>query len=231
MPSLAESEHNSDPPVVTSEERIQALTSLLQGKGHPIPAWLEDLLVAGPRLELWPPVTYRPNRVIITEFLARWLKYAGLSAEECLQWLEPYCLEVLAQYSKSGPSAIRHGTKANTRWVYKSPYEFDFVAMAQEPLPGFEGSPPYMSMFKKWEEEQLQEKIRKPYVGPVFVPVLPVKKRFREQFERAVALAQQKQSEGMGLDEIVVLLNGEGLLSSTGRKWTRGILQKALRDA
>lgn len=210
----------------------QKLEQLLVGK-KPIPPWLEDLLVVGPRLEKWIPPEKRANRVLVTEFLARWLKDAGLSQEECLEWLNPYCLEVLAQYSKSGPSAIRHGTKANVRWVYKSDFVFDFEAIAREVADNPLGTvAAYMPILERWNNLQWEAKEhqRRSYVPPVFVPVVPIKQKFREQFLKAMEFAKQKRSEGVKPGKIVAMLNEQGYLTKTGRKWTLGILSQSLRD-
>ena len=122
---------------------LERLKRLAAKSNRPVPPWLEDLLLHGPRFDQWSPMENRPNRVLLTEFVARWLKYAGVSHEEALEWLLDYCMQILIAYSKSGPSAVRHGTKANTRWVYKSDFIFDFEAMASAPVaPAFDQKPP-----------------------------------------------------------------------------------------
>jgi hypothetical protein len=218
---------------MTAHELTQALIQQLEARQRTVPAWLQDLLQLGPRLEECPPIPYRPNRNMLTEFLARWLKSAGFSQEECLAWLDPYCLVVLGPYSHSGRSAIRHGTKANVRWVYSSDFVFDFEAMAQEPPEaGHEQSAPYISMLWKWYRALEQEKKRKreSYVPPVFPVVLPVKVRFREQYEKGVAVAVQKRSEGMKLFTLAQYLNEQGWKTKTGRAWTPALLSRALAE-
>jgi hypothetical protein len=210
---------------------LERLNRLVEKTNRTIPFWLEDLLLRGPRLEEWQG-TNRPNRVAVTEFLARWLKFAGLSQDECLQWLMPYCCEVLAVYSKSSPSNIRHGTKANTRWVYASAFPFDFEAMVRDlPETVFQGQPAYFPVFEKWREELLQMKIkaRESYVPPVIIPYVPVKERFKEQFQKGVEFARGQKTEGARLTRIVELLNEHGFLTKTGRKWTIAALSQALR--
>ncbi len=211
---------------------LKKLEHVLAGK-RAIPSWLQDLLVAGPRLEKWTPPERRANRVLVTEFLARWLKDAGLSQEECLEWLDPYSLEVLAQYSRSGRSAIRHGTKANVRWVYKSDFVFDFEAIAREVA----GNPlgevaAYMPILERWNDLQWQAKEdkRRSYVPPVFQPIIPCKVRHREQFLKAMEIVKEKKREGMKPGKIVELLNEQGYLTRTGRKWTLGTLSQSLHD-
>ncbi len=213
---------------------LEKLQLLLTKTGRPVPIWLEDLLCHGPRWEHWEPFEMRPDRMILTEFLARWLKYVGLSEEEALEWLMPYCMEILKPYSKSGPSAIRHGTKANTRWVYRSPFPFDFDAIylevAGKTVPG---QPLYKPVFERWHEllYVAKEDARKNYVPPIIPIFVPVKKRFQEQFQKALEFARQKKSEGMRLEQITELLNNQGYLTRTGRKWTATTLHVSLRKS
>lgn len=210
-----------------------SLRGFLSTKGGSIPSWMEDLLLNGPRLEEWKDAPTRPNRVLVTEFLARWLKDQGLAQEECLAWLEPYCCEVLAPYSKSGRSAIRHGTKANIRWVYTSDFRFDFEAMANEASANNpDAAPVYLVMLQMWNTSQWDQKEakRKAYVPPVFEPFVPKKQRFREQFERALAIAQQKKSEGEAMEQITEFLNEQGFLTITGRKWTMATVFRSLKQ-
>ena len=217
--------------IVMEQKYLEQLNQLLEKSNRTAPPWLQDLLLHGPRLELWSPPEKRPNRVLLTEFLARWLKFAGLSREECLDWLLPYCCEVLAQYSKSGMSNIRHGTKANTRWVYASPFPFDFETMVLD-LPATESQGPllYAPVVERWKQqlEEMKIKARESYVPPVFEPFVPVKVRFAEQFKRALEFAQQKRAEGERPEAILRLLNEQGFLTRTGRKWTLGTVNREL---
>src|SRR5579862_5528336 len=167
---------------MTAEAKyLQMLARALEGSKHKIPFWLEDLLLLGPRFELWSLGALKPNRMFLTELLGRWSKFAGLSEDACLSWLMPFCCEVLAKTSKTGPSGIRHGTLANTRWVYKSPFPFDFDAIVRDlPEGAFQNIPPYMPVFARWWDllDEAKEAARRSYVPPVFAPVLAVKQRF-----------------------------------------------------
>jgi hypothetical protein len=212
---------------------LEELERLTGNTGRSIPGWLADLVVCGPRLEEWPSDPAKPNRMVLTEFLARWLKFAGLSQEDCQQWLLAYCCEVLAQYAKSSPSAIRHGTKATTRYVYRSPFPFDFEAMVDDrPEIVFPGQPAYVPILQKWRAELDDAKriARESYRPPEFPPALPpVKERYREQFENALALARQQREKGARLEIIVKMLNDQGFLTRTGRRWNIGTLVNSLK--
>jgi hypothetical protein len=214
-------------------EPLNRLKELVAGLNVTIPPWLEDLVVNGPRYELWPQPNARPNRVILTEFLARWLKASGVSEERALEWLLEYCRQVLAQFSKTGPSGIRHGTRANTRWVYKSNFSFDFDAIAsQVPAPEWAGKPAYMPVFARWDELLVVEKQKAlelyRQTPRVQVP-LSVKERYREKFEEGLKLAREKRALGVELEQITTLLNEAGYPTRTGRKWTLGTLYQTLR--
>jgi hypothetical protein len=209
---------------------LEKLRRLTAKSGRPVPLWLEDLLLHGPRLEHWPSLQNKPNRVTLTEFLARWSKFAGLSQEECLEWLLPYCCEVLARYSKSSPSDIRHGTNSNTRYVYATPYAFDFETLAGD-LPGtMQGYPAYFPVLDKWREllEEMK-RIEAAMIRPQEVPPpRSVKEKYRQQFEEAVEFARRKSAEGTTLIRLAELLNEQGFLTRTGRKWTVITLVRAL---
>jgi hypothetical protein len=170
--------------------------------------------------------------MLLTEMLARWSRSVELSEAECLEWLMPYCCEVLALTSKSGPSLIRHGTKANTRWVYKSNLPFDFEAAIRAMPQPAQPIPAYMPLFAVWWHElgEAKQRARDAYVPPVFLPVLPVKQRHKEAFQKALAFARAREAEGETATRIVELLNAEGLPTATGRKWTLSNLVRALRQ-
>jgi hypothetical protein len=212
---------------------LEELERLTQNTGRKPPSWLADLVLNGPRLESWPSDSGKPNRMMLTEFLARWLKFAGISQEECQEWLLAYCCQVLKPYSKSSPSAIRHGTKATTRWVYRSAFPFDFEKMACGPAEVlFPGQPAYAAILVKWHAELLEAKqlqldnYRPPELPP---PPIPVKARYKEQFEKAMALARQEREKGAKPPAIVETLNEQGFLTRTGRRWTISTLDSCLR--
>jgi hypothetical protein len=216
-------------------DMLNRLRELVASSNVIVPSWLEDLVVHGPRYELWPTaISYCPNRVALTEFLGRWLKAAGVPQDRALDWLLEYCRQVLAQFSKTGPSGIRHGTKANTRWVYKSALSFDFDAIARHELaPDWTGKPAYMHVFHRWRELLPEEKAkeleryRQNYRPPE--RILPVKVRHSERFEQGMKFAREKRAAGEDLEKIRVQLNEAGYPTRTGRKWSNSTLDRELR--
>jgi hypothetical protein len=91
-----------------------------------------------------------------------------------------------------------------------------------------------MSIFTRWwralDLEKQREREQRRAAAAMRPPViLSVKQRFREQFEKGLAIARQKRTEGMRLEELAQFLNEQGWLTRTGRKWTPGILHQSLR--
>lgn len=214
-------------------ELLEQLKQLAATQNATVPFWLEDLVLHGPRYDQWNLPSGRPNRMELTEFLARWLKAKGVSQEQAIQWLLDYCFQVLAPFSKTGPSGIRHGTKANTRWVYNSELFFDFEALAsQPPETQWESKPPYMHVFARFHELLPAEKQRAFQVRLRSIPVqvtLPVKERHREKYQQGLQLAREKVGAGQSLEKIVTALNEAGYPTRTGRRWTTGTLYRSLR--
>jgi hypothetical protein len=210
---------------------LSRLKDLLRESERAMPAWMEELLLHGPRLEEWPEPRMRPNRMEMTEFLARWLKYAGIGRQEALEWLLGYCCEVLSEYSQSGRSQIRHGAKYNVRYVYDGSIECDFSALEGSLPAEFEGRPPFMPVLERWRE-QLEEEKRRRRESYVWVPpvVLSVKERYREQFEKGLQFAREKLGAGEGLAKVLTLMNQQGFLSRTGRRWSASTLMLSLRE-
>jgi Recombinase len=219
--------------MTVDKKYLEILMGLVEKTNHKVPFWLEDLMLLGPRFEEWKLDGLPPNRVLLTEMLGRWSKYAGLSEAESIEWLMPFNCEVLALTSKTDPSGIRHGTRCNTRWVYNSNYLFDFEAFVRDlPETAFQNTPPYMPVFAKWWDLLLEakQKARDSYVPPVFELRLPVKQRYREQFLKSIAVAREKLAEGASMEETAEFLNAQKLPTATGRKWNYGTLRRSLKQ-
>jgi hypothetical protein len=65
-----------------------------------------------------------PQRQDITQYMAAWSRHAGLSEEESCGWLIDYCTIMLSSISPRSPAAIRHSTKSNLRYIYRSAVPF-----------------------------------------------------------------------------------------------------------
>ena len=73
--------------------------------------------------------------------------------------------------------------------------------------------------------------LRPPLPPQPVVEFIPVKKAHREQFEAGLALAREEHAKGTKVKHILEMLEGRGLKTRTGRKWTYGILQSELKKA
>jgi len=56
-----------------------------------------------------------------------------------------------------------------------------------------------------------------------------VKERYRQQYEEALEIIRRERQKNVSAPQIVDLLNSRGFKSSTGAKWTTGILWNAIR--
>jgi len=87
-------------------------------------ACIEDLVGNGLSKDRFPPAVYPPSRQDVTQYLAAWSRYAGLSDQETRDWLIEYTATVLVVISRRTPAAIRHSTKSNIKYIYGSAVEF-----------------------------------------------------------------------------------------------------------
>jgi len=97
---------------------LTALTAVLGDRGtERIYPCIRDLVGNGLVLSRFSADDRTPHRQDITQYLAAWCRYAGLTAEECRTWLTEYCMYVLSSISKTSLSGIRHSTKSNIRYI------------------------------------------------------------------------------------------------------------------
>ena len=186
-------------------------------------ACVEDLIANGLQQRKFADNELQPCRQDIVEFLARWSRYAGMTQEQCLDWLLPFTMDVLSPLSRSSPSSIRHGTKSMTRYIYASEKEFrcgregnrfharctsacgihDQMETGVVPQIVVQISPPIMY-------ERLPVKPKKP----------GLKDANREQFEQALQFIQAERSQNTPRKKILKLLQEGGLQTITGKPWT-----------
>ena len=86
---------------------------------------IRDLVENGLNREQFSNDDNIPSRQDITQYLAAWFKYIGLSADECREWMMEYCIAVLSAMSSSSHSRIRHSTKSNIKYIYGSDATFN----------------------------------------------------------------------------------------------------------
>jgi hypothetical protein len=85
---------------------------------------IRDLVEHGLDLARFSAGEITPQRQDITQYLAAWSRHAGLSEEESCGWLIDYCTIMLSSLSPRSPAAIRHSTKSNLRYIYRSAVPF-----------------------------------------------------------------------------------------------------------
>lgn len=178
-----------------------------------------------------------PSRQDVTQFIAAWFKYIGLSADECREWMIGYCIDVLSAISSSSNSQIRHSTKSNIKYIYKSDVNFNcrrcknrFRAPCEAKCPIY-GEMAHTAKESGAANIVESHKIRAEHGGAdEIVPTRhSVKDKYREQFEKAIEFAQHHLKKRFPKKEIVKLLNDNGFKTRIGRKWSYSTLANELR--
>ncbi len=196
---------------------------------------IRDLVEHGLDLTRFSAGETTPQRQDITQYVAAWLRHAGLSEDESSGWLIDYCVAMLASLSKRSPAAIRHSTKSNLRYIHRSAVPFlcqcadnSFRANCSSDCPVFDDM---QAKLRAKAIEALQPKppfVRPP--TPVIELVLPVKQVYLEQFRLSLRLALEEIQKGTKMGRIIGILNERGLKTRTGRKWNYAILRNELQN-
>jgi hypothetical protein len=194
---------------------------------------IRDLVEHGLDLARFASGEITPQRQDITQYLAAWSRHAGLSEEESSRWLIDYCIDMLSSLSTRTPAAIRHSTKSNLRYIYRSDVPFlcecannRFKAQCSNDCPVFADM---QAKLRARANEALHPRPVSRPPAPIIEPVLPVKKVYQEQFQTGLRLALEEVQKGTKLPRIVEFLNERGLKTRTGRPWKYAILHNELR--
>jgi hypothetical protein len=165
-----------------------------------------------------------PNRQDITQYLAAWCRHVGLTEDACRSWLTEYCVAMLAPISKSSEAGIRHSTKSNVRYIYRSGMAFvcgretnRFRAHCRRDCPAYAGVQANPSNMQQSELSTIHNESQ---VKTALLPVSPVKVIYRDQFQAALRLVHQEIMKGAKKKAILGLLHERGLKTRTGRQWT-----------
>ena len=209
---------------------LTALTAVLGDRGtERIYPCIWDLVGNGLVLSRVSADDRTPQRQDITQYLAAWCRYAGLTAEECRMWLTEYCVDVLSSISKTPLSGIRHSTKSNVRYIYRSGIRFVcereenwFKAKCSANCPAYADSGAKANHKPDCPSDEVHP--TQP-AERVKTTILPVKAIYREQVEEALEFMRLEIRKGTKRERILQLLNERGLKTRTGRKWTYSILQ------
>jgi len=220
-----------------SARHLNALKEILKAKEQGILfLCISDLVANGLTLARFAEGERKPSRQDITQFILAWLKYIGVSAEECENWMIEYCLDMLSVISSSSKSQIRHSTKSNIKYIYRSDVTFDCSCENNAfKAPCDAACPVYKEMFEKYKERLVRaanktyEIVREPTEQKVIFQPISVKEQFRDQFEKALEVIGDFIKQGIAIKNIVKLLNDSELKTRTGKKWTYAVLQTELK--
>jgi hypothetical protein len=211
---------------------LDVLTTLLGDRGKDtLYDCIRDLVEHGLDLTRFAPGEMTPQRQDITQYLAAWSRHAGLNEEESSAWLVDYCAAVLVAISRRTPAAVRHSTKSNLRYIYRSAVPF----LCHGPNSPFRAHccpecPVYADMEAKRQAKAIELAQPRPAFRPPdpVIVSLPVKVANKEQFETGLRLALDEARKGTKMRRIVELLKERGLKTRTGREWNYAILRKEL---
>jgi len=211
---------------------LEKLRKLIEDEAMVYPC-IGDLVSNGLVVSRFAQGEQRPNRQDVTQYLLAWLKSAEVPASAALKWAIPYSLEVLAVLSASSPSRIRHSTKSNVKYIYKSDVPF-VCGLEENPFKAacHRECPVHSEMVEKNEKLREEEEKKKDYeaiarkakleAAPVYVP--KKKEIWAGQFQKAMNHAVELADKGVSHKQIVDKLNHLGFKTRTGRDWTLGIL-------
>lgn len=208
---------------------LNVLDTLLGGRGQDtLYLCIWDLVEHGLDRARFATGEITPQRQDITQYLAAWSRHAGLNEEETSAWLIDYCVAVLATLSKRTAAAIRHSTKSNIRYIYRSAVPF-LCHGANNPFRAHcsPDCPVFNDMQAKLRAKAIEALQPRP-PPPVIEPVLPVKEVYLKQFQTGLRLALDEIRKGTKMRRIVELLNGRGLKTRTGREWKYAILRNEI---
>jgi hypothetical protein len=178
-----------------------------------------------------------PSRQDITQYIAAWFKYLGISADECREWMNEYCIGVLSAISSSSISQIRHSTKCNIKYIYRSDATFDcgcennrFKALCEPKCPIYEEM---THRAKESKASTIDESYKTRSGYRVAREIAPrnqsIKDEYKSQFEKAMEVAQHHLEQRVSKKEIASLLNDSGFKTRTGKKWSYSILANELK--
>lgn len=198
-----------------------------------------DLLTNGLSVDRFADDDQRPTRQDVTQYLAAWCRFAGLSAEETRAWLIEYCIDKLSTISSSSGSQIRHSTKSNIKYIFNSNVTFECLCEKNKCKATCDSAcPVFDEMTEKAKEREKARieaaehyEVRAEDRTPVQeVPAqLSAKEEYKEQFDKAMEIAQQHLKKWASRKEVVNRLNADGFKSRTGKPWTTSILGLELK--
>jgi hypothetical protein len=198
---------------------------------------IKDLAANGLQLERFSNAERIPSRQDVTQYLAAWFNYSGLSSEACQEWMIEYCMDVLSAISASSKSKIRHSTKSNIKYIYTSDVTFNcnceknpFKTTCEPTCPVYKEMADLAKAREAAGPPKFYERKRDPeIIRDIVLPPPSVKDEYRDQFKRALEVAQDHLNQWVPKKKIVTLLNADGFKTRTGKKWSYSTLVNELR--
>jgi hypothetical protein len=214
----------------TRADLLQRLQTLLaDNEGGPLFPCIEDLVGNGPNLARLQADGLIPNRQDMTQYLAAWGRSMGLKEDDCRAWLTDYAVSVLSAISRSSASRIRHSTKSNVRYIYRS--EIPFVC-GRELNPCRARCEPHCPVYEAMAGKTLETELARIKPRPVPVPLepaLPVKMRYRKEFEAALEMISAGLANGEPIRSLLERLQKQEMKTRTGRPWTEPTLRSEIK--
>ena len=199
---------------------------------------IKDLVANGLVLERFTDDDSIPSRQDITQYLAAWFKYVGLSSDECMEWMIEYCIFVLSAISSSSKSQIRHSTKSNIKYIYRSDVTFNclceknrFKATCESKCPIYDEMSQRAQRAQRADRDEA-EAIVESYKkrndhrvnDDIALQKRSIKDEHKDQFDKAIEVVQHQLKQSVSKKEIVNILNGMGFKTRTGKNWSYSIL-------
>ena len=213
---------------------MDRLMDLLGEKGRDaVYPCIRDLAVNGLQLSRLSPSDHASNRQEVTQYLAAWCRSVDLSEDVCRKWLLDYAIAMLSSISKSSPSGIRHSTKSNVKYIYRSQVPF---VCGREDNPFRAQCSATCSVYTEMagkaaiREDTAHSVVNRARTEPTTPnSFVPVKEVYKDQFMAATRLVRRELTNGTKKKRILDILKQQGMKTGTGREWTYGILCGEIR--
>lgn len=170
-----------------------------------------------------------PNRQDITQYLGAWSRHAGLREEESGAWLIDYCVTTIARLSRKTPAAIRHSTKGNLRYIYRSAVPFQCQGANNSFRAQCGDCTLHADMGPATPRGPFSPKTAALMALPLPRPG-QVKEAFQEQFKESQSLIREEVQKGTPPVRILEILQERGLKTKTGRQWQTANLRLELQS-
>lgn len=215
---------------MTDTSFLRRMNTLLGDRGRcGIYPCVQDLVENGLTVARFSPADPIPTRQDVTQYLAAWCRHAGLSQEDCHNFLVEYSVVMLSSISKTSPSGIRHSTKSNVKYIYHANIPFicecdgnPFRAQCSASCPVYAVMQVKL-LERKRKKADIEHVVEQP--AEIFeMQKSSVKETYKDQFDAALEVIRGEMDRGTGRKAILDLLIERGFKTRTGKRWTYSIL-------